>query len=238
MKLKYLALSAVVLMASTAMASPLKKKKKKQPTKSEVVLANANDSVSYAIGISIAGNIGNSGIEGINTEIIGQAILDSYNKIGLMKPEEVDAYIQGQLNKREEVKTEALQATERKFLSENATKPGVVATPEGVQYKVLQEGFGLQPGMADTVVVHYKGSLIDGTTFDSSYDRNEPIEITAGQVIPGWGIALQLMRVGSKFEVYIPSELAYGPEGVPGAIPPYSTLVFEMELLDVKPATK
>lgn len=238
MKVKYFVLSAALLASTVALAAPTKKKKKKKPTKSEVVLTNANDSISYALGISIASNIANSGIEGVNSEIIGQAILDSYNNIGQMKAEEVDPYLQAQLTKREQVKTDNLRATENKFLMENQGKPGIVTTPEGLQYKVVQEGFGLQPGLQDTVVVHYKGSLIDGTTFDSSYDRNEPIEITAGQVIPGWGIALQLMRVGSKFIVYIPSDLAYGPEGVQGAIPPYSTLVFEMELLEVKPATK
>lgn len=121
----------------------------------------------------------------------------------------------------------------RNFLAENAKKPGVVTTPSGLQYKVLQEGAGEKPSGRGEVEVHYRGKLIDGTVFDSSYDRGESISFLLTQVIPGWSEGVQLMSPGAKYEFYIPFELAYGPKGIPGVIPPYSTLIFEVELLKV-----
>ena len=121
----------------------------------------------------------------------------------------------------------------RSFLAENGKKPGVVTTSSGLQYKVLQEGQGAKPSARGEVEVHYKGSLTNGTVFDSSYDRGEPISFLLTQVIPGWAEGVQLMSPGAKYEFYIPFELAYGPQGIPGVIPPYSTLIFEVELLKV-----
>jgi FKBP-type peptidyl-prolyl cis-trans isomerase len=121
----------------------------------------------------------------------------------------------------------------RSFLAENGKKPDVKTTSSGLQYKVLQEGQGVKPSARGEVEVHYKGSLINGTVFDSSYDRGEPITFLLNQVIPGWAEGVQLMSPGSKYEFYIPFELAYGQQGVPGVIPPYSTLIFEVELLKV-----
>ena len=121
----------------------------------------------------------------------------------------------------------------RAFLAENAKKPGVTTTASGLQYKVLQQGTGQKPSKQSEVEVHYKGTLIDGTVFDSSYDRGESIAFFLTQVIPGWSEGVQLMPVGSKYEFYIPFELAYGPKGVPGAIPAYATLIFQVELLKV-----
>jgi len=121
----------------------------------------------------------------------------------------------------------------RAFLAENAKKPGVVTTPSGLQYKVLRAAEGAKPSKLGEVEVHYKGTLIDGTVFDSSYQRGEPISFLLAQVIPGWSEGVQLMSVGSKYEFYIPFELAYGPKGIPGVIPPYAALIFEVELLKV-----
>lgn len=121
----------------------------------------------------------------------------------------------------------------RNFLAENAKKPGVVTTASGLQYKVLREGTGRKPSEYGEVEVHYKGTLIDGTVFDSSYDNGEPITFFLSQVIEGWGEGVQLMKEGSQYVFYIPFELAYGPQGIPGTIPPYSTLIFEVELLKV-----
>ncbi len=121
----------------------------------------------------------------------------------------------------------------RSFLAENGKKPDVVTTASGLQYKVLNAGEGSKPAVQGEVEVHYKGSLIDGTVFDSSYDRGESISFLLNQVIPGWSEGVQLMSPGAKYEFYIPFELAYGPEGIPGVIPPYSTLIFEVELLKV-----
>jgi len=123
----------------------------------------------------------------------------------------------------------------KKYLEENKSKEGVVTLPSGLQYKVIKEGNGPIPKLTDRVKVHYKGTLIDGTQFDSSYDRNEPTVFGVGEVVPGWTEALQIMPVGSKWEVYVPQELGYTYQDR-GTIKPYSTLVFEMELLGIEPA--
>ena len=123
--------------------------------------------------------------------------------------------------------------TENNFLAENSKKPGVHITGSGLQYEVIQEGSGPKPTAADTVRVHYEGSLTDGTVFDSSYSRGEPLEFPLGGVIPGWTEGLQLMNTGSSYRFYIPSDLGYGPQGAGPQIPPYSTLIFEVELLDI-----
>jgi FKBP-type peptidyl-prolyl cis-trans isomerase len=141
-------------------------------------------------------------------------------------------------------KMQAKQAADRKveldrnlaagkaFLAENGKKPGVMTTASGLQYQVLTAGTGPKPAAGANVRVHYRGTLLDGTVFDSSYDRNEPAEFGLGAVIPGWTEALQLMPVGSKYKLWIPQDLAYGEQGTPGGpIPPGSTLVFEVELL-------
>ncbi len=121
----------------------------------------------------------------------------------------------------------------RSFLVDNAKKPGVVTTSSGLQYKVLREGTGRKPSEHGEVEVHYKGTLLDGTVFDSSYDNGEPITFFLSQVIEGWAEGVQLMAEGAQYTFYIPFELAYGPQGIPGTIPPYSTLIFEVELLKV-----
>lgn len=120
----------------------------------------------------------------------------------------------------------------RSFLAENAKKPGVMTTSSGLQYRVLREGEGQKPSEYGEVEVHYKGSLIDGTVFDSSYD-GEPISFLLSQVIPGWSEGVQLMSPGAKYEFFLPFELGYGPQGIPGVIPQYATLIFEVELLKV-----
>lgn len=120
------------------------------------------------------------------------------------------------------------------FLKENATKEGVKSTPSGLQYLVLEEGKGKTPAATDTVLVHYKGTLLDGTEFDSSYKRNEPISFPLNGVIPGWTEGVQLMKEGGKTRLFIPSNLAYGPRGAGGAIGPNETLIFDIELLEVK----
>ncbi|MCE9588072.1 MAG: FKBP-type peptidyl-prolyl cis-trans isomerase [Verrucomicrobia bacterium] len=120
------------------------------------------------------------------------------------------------------------------FLKENATKPGVHTTPSGLQYKVITEGHGKSPKATDTVLVHYRGTTIDGTEFDSSYKRNEPISFPLNGVIPGWTEGVQLMKEGGKLQLFIPSNLAYGSRGAGGVIPPDATLIFDIELLKVQ----
>lgn len=121
----------------------------------------------------------------------------------------------------------------RTWLANNARNEGVVTTGSGLQYRVLQEGSGPRPDRRGEVEVHYEGRLIDGTVFDSSYERGEPISFLLAQVIPGWSEGVQLMSVGSKYEFYIPFELAYGPKGIPGVIPPHAPLIFTVELLKI-----
>lgn len=134
-----------------------------------------------------------------------------------------------------DAKVEVGQMNEgQKFLMENKTKEGVITTGSGLQYKIITDAIGRKPRSWETVKVHYKGTLIDGTEFDSSYKRNEPVSFPLNQVISGWTEGLQLMPIGSKYIFYIPSELAYGSRGAGSVIPPDSALIFEVELLDIK----
>ncbi|MEL3907184.1 MAG: FKBP-type peptidyl-prolyl cis-trans isomerase [Treponema sp.] len=126
-------------------------------------------------------------------------------------------------------------AKETAFLEKNAKEAGVQTTESGLQYQVLTEGTGAAPALSDTVKVHYKGTLLDGTVFDSSYDRGTPVEFPLNAVIPGWTEGLQLMKTGAKYKLYIPSKIGYGERGVPQVIPPNSVLIFEVELLEILP---
>ncbi|HAI71621.1 MAG TPA: peptidylprolyl isomerase, partial [Alteromonas australica] len=143
----------------------------------------------------------------------------------------------GEIHKRMQAeKEEASKAVIEegaKFLEENAKRDGITVTESGLQYEVVAKGDGEKPVPASTVRVHYHGTLIDGTTFDSSYERGQPAEFPVGGVIKGWTEALQLMEVGAKYRLYVPHELAYGEQGAGAAIAPYSTLIFDVELLDI-----
>lgn len=191
--------------------------------------------VSYALGMSIANNILASGVKDLNVEDFTKAVNAVLNN---GTPELSIAEAQQVLNdfftKLQEEQTAGLRAEGEAFLAENAKKEGVVTLPSGLQYKIIKEGKGAKPAANNSVECHYEGRLINGTKFDSSYDRNEPATFGVTQVIPGWVEALQLMPEGSKWELYIPYNLAYGEKGAGQSIPPYATLVFDVELLGIR----
>ncbi len=209
----------------------------------QVVLNNNTDSTSYAIGFDLGRNIKKGGVE-LNVEILQRGIAAAMEtgETDLLGEEVIQALIQAWSMEAQKRFSERMQqiATENKtkgdsFLAENAKLEGITVTESGLQYKVLQAGEGERPTDTSTVTVHYEGKLLDGTIFDSSYERGEPIEFTTGQVIPGWTEALKLMPAGSKWQVFIPSDLGYGERGTPdGSIPPNSVLIFDVELISIQ----
>jgi len=194
----------------------------------------------YIIGMDIGKSLREQGT-GVDLDSLIDAITATYKGEELaMTPEEAAAirteYVQkrqAEQNAASAASGQANLAEGQKFLAENKVKEGVQTTDSGLQYKVMTMGEGAKPAATDTVKVHYRGTLLDGTEFDSSYARNEPISFALNRVIAGWTEGVQLMPIGSKFEFYIAPELAYG-EGGGGPIPPNSTLVFEVELLDIE----
>ena len=192
------------------------------------------DKVSYSLGLSIASNLISSGVTTINAE----AFIDGPNvvfsgKMPEIMPDEANNILQDYFDKLQQAKGKEAKAEGEKFLAENKKKEGVVALPSGLQYKILTAGNGPKPKASDTVKCHYEGRLINGTVFDSSIRRNEPAEFPVSGVIAGWVEALQLMPVGSKWQLYIPSELAYGTHGAGQSIGPNQTLIFDVELLAI-----
>jgi FKBP-type peptidyl-prolyl cis-trans isomerase FklB len=194
------------------------------------------ENVSYAVGMSIAESLKNQNLEGVDTRVMAEAMNDIFNGNKLkLSPNEANDAIQKYLDaKRNEAFAEVKSEGEL-FLLANRTKEGIQTTSSGLQYEMITEGDGRKPGPTDTVTVHYHGTLIDGTVFDSSVQRGTPASFGVNQVIRGWTEALQLMSVGSKYKLYIPQELAYGANPHPGgAIKPFAALIFEVELLDIK----
>lgn len=207
-----------------------------------VKLETQKDKVSYAIGLNIGNNLKRDSI-GLNMDAFLQGMKDASadSSKHLMTEQQIQETMmafQDSMKARQmaNAKTsgEKNKAEGDAFLAENAKKPGVVTLPSGLQYKIITEGKGKKPTATSTVTTHYRGKLLDGTEFDSSYKRGQPASFPCNGVIRGWTEALQLMSVGSKWELYIPPTLAYGENGAGGVIPPNATLVFEVELLDFK----
>jgi FKBP-type peptidyl-prolyl cis-trans isomerase len=191
--------------------------------------------VSYCVGMSIAGSLMQQNLEGIAPEVLSQAITDVFSgKETQYTPEMANTIIENYLQHAGEAKYALIKEAGEAFLLENKAKSGVITTASGLQYEVLKDGTGNRPAATDTVTVHYHGTLIDGTVFDSSMERNQPATFGVHQVIPGWTEALQLMPIGSTYRLFIPQELAYGAHPHPGGpIKPYSTLIFDVELLEI-----
>lgn len=194
------------------------------------------EAVSYCVGMSLGESLKQQSLESLSTEAIATAIKDTFNG-GEMKysPEEANSIIQNYLRLEGEKKFGANKEVGANFLAENAKKEGITVTESGLQYEVVEAGDGEMPTTASTVTVHYHGTLIDGTVFDSSVSRGEPATFGVTQVIKGWTEALQLMPKGSKYRLYIPEDLAYGAQPHPGGpIEPYMALIFDVELIDIK----
>ncbi len=233
-----LAISLQQLSIAQVKKSPAPKSK---TAATDVVLKNAVDSFSYAAGLSIAGSMQQQGIDNINSAILSKALDDVLKKKPqLLTQEQATMTLQQKLQEYAKKKNEAQKAKAETFFAENKKRKEVTALPNGLQYEVLKSGAagGIKPAPVDTVVVDYVGTLIDGTEFDNSIKRGEPAEFPLNGVIKGWTEILQLMTKGDKWKVYIPSELGYGERGAGGSIPPNSTLIFEINLIDIKPATK
>lgn len=192
---------------------------------------------SYGIGRQIGDQVAGNPFEGLDANAVAQGVMDSLNGAEMAVEVEDLRNAFGVINERmqaaaqEQAKVASAEGV--KFLEANAKKDGVTVTESGLQFEVLTEGKGEKPTAESTVRTHYHGTLIDGTVFDSSYDRGQPAEFPVGGVIAGWTEALQMMTVGSKWRLAIPYELAYGEQGAGGAIGPFQTLVFDVELLEI-----
>ncbi len=192
------------------------------------------DKLSYSWGLAMGQQLRGMGVKDLNIEDFTNAVRCVFeNKEPEVKPDEAQQVINAYLQELEAKATKVAKEAGAKFLEENAKNEGVKVTASGLQYTVEKEGTGESPKATDEVTVHYTGRLLDGTVFDSSVSRGEPATFPLNRVIPGWTEGVQLMKEGGKYMFFIPSELAYGAQGIPGAIPPHSTLIFEVELIKV-----
>jgi len=191
------------------------------------------DSISYSFGVLLANNLKSQGLEQLDAMQLAKGLNDALQGVASIDINTASQLVQQHMEGLAKKQYEPVIATGKKFLDENCKRHGVVTLPSGLQYEVLQEGTGAKPSASDRVTVHYTGTLLDGTVFDSSVSRGEPATFGVTQVIQGWVEALQLMPVGSKWKLFIPHNLAYGERGAGGDIGPYSTLIFEVELLDI-----
>lgn len=230
-----LVLAAVISMAQAkkTTAKPVAKPISKQMTPAPL-MKNATDSVSYAIGMSLASFYKEQGITNVNPSLVTRALNDAMKgQKTLLTEEQMNMSISNYLQQLKKEKAAAAKKAGEEFLAANKTKPGVVTLPSGLQYLVVTEGTGPKPTLTDKVKCHYHGTLIDGTVFDSSVDRGQPIDFPVNGVIRGWVEALQLMPAGSKWKLFIPSDLAYGDNQAGAKIAPGSTLIFDVELIEI-----
>jgi FKBP-type peptidyl-prolyl cis-trans isomerase FklB len=234
---KYILLGALGLLSVHGFSQtkkPAAKVVKGGKPAANTLLKTRIDSVSYGIGLSIAENIQAQSLDNVNVAMLSKAITDVLKKNPqLLTKEQANMSISDYLQQLKAEKFAKNKEAGEKFLAENKTKPGVVTLPSGLQYQVLKAGDGAKPTLNDKVKTHYHGTLIDGTVFDSSVERGEPISFPVSGVIKGWTEALQLMPVGSKWRLFIPADLAYGDRQAGPKIGPGSALIFDVELLEI-----
>ena len=223
--------SLLVIPASATFAQA--KKAPAKPAAPVVKVMTSEDSLSYAIGVQVADFYKMQGVESINADMVKKGFNDFYNNNSFCTPEEANMTIQQKLQEFMNAKSQVVKEESTKFLEENKKREEVITLPSGLQYEILTKGTGPVPTAENTVKAHYAGSLINGKEFDNSYKRGEPIEIPVTGVIQGWVEALQLMPVGSKWKLFIPSELGYGDRGAGRDIPGGAALIFDIELVEI-----
>jgi FKBP-type peptidyl-prolyl cis-trans isomerase FklB len=239
--MKKITVFVLIICASTAVFAQNKPTANKTPavkktvskTSPAPVMKNSLDSFSYALGLSMAGFYKEQGVENINTSLVTRALNDVKKGTPLLDESVINNTIVSYMQTAKGKKAEPYKKEGQAFLDSNKNQPGIVVLPSGLQYRIIKEGTGPKPAATDKVKVHYKGTLINGKVFDSSIDRGEPVDLNVNEVIPGWTEALQLMPVGSKWQLFIPSELGYGDAGAGTDIKPGSTLIFDIELLEI-----
>jgi FKBP-type peptidyl-prolyl cis-trans isomerase FklB len=227
--------SAILLFATFTVFTFTSCDGQKKSKSSEGKLTTMIDSVSYGIGSTIGRNLQKDGLDSIDVDLLARGIKEVFEgKTAAMTPESAQNVIQNYVQGIQQRKQAANVEKGKKFLEENGKKQGVITLPSGLQYMVIKEGTGPKPTAEDKVTTHYHGTLIDGKVFDSSVDRGQPVTFAVNGVIPGWTEALQLMPVGSKWKLFIPSNLAYGERGAGGDIGPNETLIFDVELISIE----
>jgi len=205
-----------------------------QKGKSAVALKTQADSVAYGIGVSIGTNMKKDGLDSLNLDVLSAGLKSAmHGDSTMINAQQAQGVIQAYLGNKQKMKGEAELTKGKKFLEDNKKKPGVTELPDGLQYLVMKEGTGPMPKETDSVTVHYHGTLIDGTVFDSSVDRGQPITYPLNGFVKGWQEALKMMEVGSKWKLFVPPSLGYGDHGS-GKVPPNATMIFEMELIAIK----
>lgn len=225
----------VVLLVAPCLAPSCNKKTQPSGSGQDMTLDTEIDSVSYGLGVTLAQNLEQQGLDSINVDLMASAIRTSLagdsTKMALQESGEM---INNYMRRKQQQASSGAKEKSEAFLEENAQKENVKVTESGLQYKVLEEGDGVSPDENDKVTVHYEGTLVNGSIFDSSYERGEPASFPVNRVISGWTEALQMMQVGDKWKLFIPPNLAYGERGAGQNIGPNEALIFEVELIDVE----
>lgn len=234
MKLK---LSAFLLLLTFIKANTQNMNSKQDSMSNQPIKVNKDttisDTLSYALGTLLGASLKGQGFNELNLDDLNKGILHQIIGLSTYSLEKCDQIVRAYVAEKQQAQFGPIKEEGEKFLAENLKKPNIHVTQSGLQYEIITEGTGKKPTSADSVKVHYEGKLIDGTVFDSSIKRGEPITFMANQVIAGWTEALQLMKEGSKYRLYIPYYLAYGENGAGQAIPPFATLIFEVQLIKV-----